>query len=287
MWSIITARISRYDVAEVAKLEWDITHQNDASQEGIAISFELASFQEPYHAQNSNNRQKAIERLAEILKRHQITWLIPSPTNWTINLDELESFFSSEIPALNDLEWFNGVISVSPDDHLEKRKTGHGDEYVQWAILKITKELTQSLFTKSVQDPKLAQIMASRWKESQQAFDCGAYLATIILLGSILEGILFDKAQNEPSRAMAAQAAPKNREGKVGPISNWSLENLINVANECGWISRGSKEFSKALQGYRNLIHPREQLKKDITVGLSECKTARMLIEAILEEWAS
>lgn len=116
-------------------------------------------------------------------------------------------------------------------------------------------------FTKLVQDSQLASLLERRWAEANEDFQAGAYLSTLIMLGSILEGVLLDKALTNPAVAQQSSKAPKDRAGQVRPTGEWTLAQLIDVAHECGWLSKGMKDFSDTLREYRNFIHPREQLR--------------------------
>jgi hypothetical protein len=138
-------------------------------------------------------------------------------------------------------------------------------------------------FVKLVQDQKLAEILAQRCRESIRTFEAEAYLSTIVLLGSILEGTLLDKIQSNPEQANRSKSTPK-KDGKPLPFSEWTLSNLIAVACECDWLDRDVKAFSEALRDYRNLIHPREQLRHQIYPDAGTCQVARTVVEAALED---
>ena len=78
-------------------------------------------------------------------------------------------------------------------------------------------------------------------------------------MGSILEGVLLAIVQMYPRKANQAPSAPKDNNGKVRQFGEWNLNNLINVAHDCGWLQLDVKKFSHTLREYRNLIHPWEQ----------------------------
>jgi hypothetical protein len=78
-------------------------------------------------------------------------------------------------------------------------------------------------------------------------------------MGSILEGVLLAIAHRFPKQAKKAPSAPKDRSKKTRGFDKWTLNDLIEVASECGWIRQDAKKFSHLLRRYRNLIHPWEQ----------------------------
>jgi len=52
-----------------------------------------------------------------------------------------------------------------------------------------------------------------------------------------LEGLLFAVAEKNPKDYNQAKAAP-SKDGKVKPLGDWTLQNLIAVSRELGLIGR-------------------------------------------------
>ncbi|MBN2436075.1 MAG: hypothetical protein JXK07_12490 [Spirochaetes bacterium] len=105
----------------------------------------------------------------------------------------------------------------------------------------------------------LKEIIEQRIEEIRICLKSNASLAVVFLCGSTLEGILLNKAIKNPKDFNTAKAAPKNKENKVKVLSEWTLNDLINVAYEKQFISLNVKNFSHSLREFRNYIHPREQ----------------------------
>jgi len=139
-------------------------------------------------------------------------------------------------------------------------------------------------FSSLIDDPALLELLKARWRESQQTLKTGAYLSTIILLGSILEGMLSHKIQSNPQQAGTAKSAPKDRGNNVRPFSDWSLDAMIAVARECGWLDIDVHGYTVALRGYRNLVHPREQIKNGIYPDEDTCLMSLPIIKAALSD---
>lgn len=59
----------------------------------------------------------------------------------------------------------------------------------------------------------------------------GAYLATVLLLGSILEGVLMAVIRCHPEEANRSPRSPKAG-GRVKPFRDWSPHECIEVACE-------------------------------------------------------
>jgi hypothetical protein len=108
-----------------------------------------------------------------------------------------------------------------------------------------------------IRDGAMAGILQMRLDEAATCREHGACLATIILLGSVLEGALLDVAFRFIATAMQSSRAPKGKK-----LAAWTLAELIDVEHELGWIQPDVQAFSHSLRDYRNFVHPREQLKR-------------------------
>ncbi len=137
-------------------------------------------------------------------------------------------------------------------------------------------------FGNLVHDADLARILAQRWIEANLAFGAGAYLATMILLGSILEGTLLDKTERNPKQANQATSSPK-KDGKVLAFRDWSLDSLIQVAHECDWIKKDMKDFSVVVRNYRNFVHPNQEREQGITPNAGTCRVVWEVVTAALQ----
>lgn len=129
-----------------------------------------------------------------------------------------------------------------------------------------------------VRDPALLQILQLRLAEVQVAYRGQAYLAAVILLGSILEGILIEVVDRHLVAARAAPGAPG------GPLSIWNLRDLIQVVHECGWVKKTYRDYSDYLREYRNLVHPRQQKKLDLFPDAPTCQIAQTVVAAVVDE---
>ena len=141
-------------------------------------------------------------------------------------------------------------------------------------------------FKQLTDDEKLATILESRWKEVTVCIHNEAPLAAIILMGSILEGVLFAFVHKYPCQANKASAAPKDG-GKVKPFKEWTLNELINVAYECGWIQRDARDFTHTLREYRNLIHPQKQLPREEQLDVDTCRICLEVVRATINDLAT
>jgi hypothetical protein len=138
-------------------------------------------------------------------------------------------------------------------------------------------------FESLVKDKTLAGLLRSRLEESRKTRQAGAYLSTIVLLGSILEGVLLEKVMQNPQVAGNANSAPKERD-KTLSFDKWTLDSLIAVAHECGWLDRETHSYAIVLREYRNLIHPREQIKRSLYPDADTCDMSEIVVRTALAD---
>ena len=112
-------------------------------------------------------------------------------------------------------------------------------------------------FQSIVKDSSLAEVLSLRWEEAQKCVDAEAYLAAVVMMGSILEGLLLHEVEYHPASANQATRSPKDpTTGKPKPFHDWGLSVLIDVAHELGWLEGDVRRFSHALRESRNIVHP-------------------------------
>jgi len=133
-------------------------------------------------------------------------------------------------------------------------------------------------------EPLLLELLEVRLKEIEKCINSGAYLSSIIMMGSFLEGLLLAIISLNPKRANQAKTAPKNKDGKVKMFHEWKLQDLISVSHECGWIEVDVKDFSVVLRDYRNMIHPYHQLRKSLHPDLDTAKICLEVLNAVLND---
>ena len=104
-----------------------------------------------------------------------------------------------------------------------------------------------------VADPTLRRILEEFHREAAAVYERGQHIASVFLSGGILEGVLtFALNRRE------AEAKEKYRELRRQPreLPEWSLEDLITVAQSLNLIGEGPAKAAHAVRDFRNLIHP-------------------------------
>ncbi|MDB6063985.1 MAG: hypothetical protein JWR26_193 [Pedosphaera sp.] len=115
-------------------------------------------------------------------------------------------------------------------------------------------------FSKLQLESTLVPILESRLRELDKALKAECPLLVVFMCGSILEGVLLGVARSNIQRFNESPASPKDKEGKVKKLHEWTLANYIDVASDLGLLGLDVKKFGHALRDFRNYIHPYEQM---------------------------
>lgn len=161
--------------------------------------------------------------------------------NWKITRDKKNIYFKKT--SDDDLDTFSYETAEKENDFLEK-------------------QIDETPLEKLGFDGMITDILNLRYTEIKKCLNTKAPLAVIFLIGSTLEGILLGIASKSPKEYNKAQSAPKNKEQKVLQFHDWNLNNYIDVAFEVGHLKKDVKQFSHVLRGFRNYIHPYQQLNE-------------------------
>lgn len=109
-------------------------------------------------------------------------------------------------------------------------------------------------------DSSIKNIIQERLNEIEICVSQEAFLAALLLIGSVLEAILLNTAISNPELFNKADSVPKDKEGKVRKFHDWTLNNYIEVASEIHILKEDVKQFSYVLRNFRNYIHPYQQV---------------------------
>lgn len=127
----------------------------------------------------------------------------------------------------------------------------------------ISRQKLQYSISEIVTDRRLVAVLEQRVVEVEKCRASGCHLAAMILLGSLLEGLLLDAAENRPipesiwdePEAKAENIRPASRADKL------SLQALVYVAHRLKWIDTDAYRIASAVRDFRNLVHPNVQRK--------------------------
>jgi hypothetical protein len=140
-------------------------------------------------------------------------------------------------------------------------------------------------------DRALRENVVGRWQEVELGLGAGTYLASTVMMGSILEAALIARMKLDQSQAMTAASAPREFDAKKGKVvtkalETWMLNDLIGVAEERAWISTVATGVSRLLRDWRNLIHPNAQLRRGVRVGRDEAALLWVVCTAVVTDLA-
>ena len=95
-----------------------------------------------------------------------------------------------------------------------------------------------------VRDEKFGAQLTRRLDEAHTCWKSGACTAAVIMLGSVLEGVLYDVALSRHTD---------------GPKPTDVLARLIDLAERERWIAKDVTDYAHVLRDHRNLVHPKKQ----------------------------
>jgi hypothetical protein len=107
-------------------------------------------------------------------------------------------------------------------------------------------------------DAALVKVLDDRMREAQRCIKADACLSSVILCGSVLEGLCLGYGSRQPERMNRAY---QTRYEKTAPrFHEWRLQTWIDVLTDLGDLSLNVGKFGHALRDFRNYVHPAEQL---------------------------
>lgn len=112
-----------------------------------------------------------------------------------------------------------------------------------------------------VADPKVRAILNQFHEEAVDAFGNERYVAAVILCGGVLEGLLTFALAKHQSEAKEEYRRLVQK-AKIPRISEWHLEELIEIASRVDLISKSAAKGASAVRDFRNLIHPYKLLRR-------------------------
>jgi len=121
-------------------------------------------------------------------------------------------------------------------------------------------------------------IIKQRLDEIERCYDAQAYLASIILIGSVIEAVLLGAAITNRKQFSEATGSPKTA------VEKWNLSSLIDVATEIGMLKKDVGKFSQTVREFRNYVHPFQEASPDFKL---DRHTARICCQVLMATLAS
>lgn len=133
------------------------------------------------------------------------------------------------------------------------------------------------LFARLPVDVAMSQILVERLNEAQRCIDAKAYLAAVIMCGSVLEGMCLGYGSRNIERVNRAYSERFKKSPRQLP--DWRLQEWIDVLARLGDLSPNVENFGHGLRDFRNYVHPAEQLAHGFT---PDAHTARIAFQVVI-----
>lgn len=133
------------------------------------------------------------------------------------------------------------------------------------------------LFAQLPVDAAMSKVLVERMNEAQRCIDAKAYLAAVILCGSVLEGMCLGCGSRNIERVSRAYLEQYKKPPRQLP--EWRLNEWIDVLARIGDLSPNVEKFGHGLRDFRNYVHPAEQLARRFT---PDAHTARIAFQVVI-----
>lgn len=142
-------------------------------------------------------------------------------------------------------------------------------------------------FSPVISNDVMKKILEDRWTEIATCVTGKAPLSATVMMGGLLESILYAKIEKLPDKkpVFTAAAAPKDgTTGKTKELKDWMLQNYLDVAKELKWITEIVHGISNEVRNYRNLVHPHKQYSEKMFVDPDDAKILWEIVKNIARQ---
>jgi len=131
----------------------------------------------------------------------------------------------------------------------------------------------------------ICEVLESRWREAQLSMDNNIIIGSIVLMGSLLEGMLLAVMQKFPAQINQSKCSPIDKKTeKVKQFVDWSFSEMIDCAHDVGWLGLDIRKFSHVLRSFRNFIHPYQQMLCGFNPDIDTCKISWLVVQAAVTD---
>ena len=130
----------------------------------------------------------------------------------------------------------------------------------------------------------LTRAMLDRMSEAQRCIDAKAYLAAVILCGSVLEGVCLGWGAGHPEQVNRAFTTQYGKDPKR--LTDWHLSEWIDVLARAGVLSQNVVKFGVGLRDFRNYVHPAAQLSTGFNPDLHTARIGFQVVIAAVDDMA-
>lgn len=130
--------------------------------------------------------------------------------------------------------------------------------------------------------PDIANNLRFRWEEAARCTKARAWLAAVVMEGSILELVLQAWLREDEVRAMSATGVPRGRGGAIKAVEDWTAAEMIRVAASLDWLEPSLAKYADGLRDTRNLIHPGKQVRERSQPDAGVAGISSQVVKAVL-----
>jgi hypothetical protein len=128
----------------------------------------------------------------------------------------------------------------------------------------------------------LREVLRQDFVEAQLSFGAGAFKATALLAGALIEGMLLDALQSPDTKAndkypQAVQGFPR-----AGGEIDWdrvSLTQLIKAGVELSLLTETEQRFAAGARDYRDTVHPNAEVRQRVRAKKEEAELLLALVK--------
>ncbi len=143
----------------------------------------------------------------------------------------------------------------------------------------------EDIFRRLPVPSEVQELLIQRMYEARACGKAGAYLAAVILSGSVLEGMCLGFGTRNMERVNRAYQERYDR--RPGRLSDWKLVEWLDVLGRLGVLSPNVTRFGHSLREFRNYIHPAEQLRQGFVPDRHTAGIGFQVVVAAAEEIAA
>ncbi|WP_288786692.1 hypothetical protein [uncultured Fibrobacter sp.] len=250
--------------------------------------FNNLGFNDEYQQGFPSRKAYTQEKLERINGTPEIDKCIKTVFN-PINFIEDPTQLQELIDAFNKYLAFDGWMIIRQGKDILIKKANFDESAFSESVGEITEQEFLAKDFGTIEwnqlniENALLPVIKQRVEEISTCLKNNAALSVIFLCGSTLEGLLLNVARVHPREFNTSASAPL-KDQKVKPLQEWTLDNLINVAYEVGFIDLDVKKFSHVLRDFRNYIHPYEQMARNFNPTIETAKISAQVLKAAISQ---
>lgn len=211
------------------------------------------------HGVEIDDRRFSVEGTSKAKRLRYFLRITPPPLTGRVLAALLQHrlVWKSDV-AQSDLDAYRSIVTRFGADVTADIGRAAGGAEVSTEAALLRRVFRPEVFARLPMDVGMTRALVERMQEAQRCIEAEAYLASVILCGSVLEGMCLGFGCRHPERVNRAYAALYSR--SPGGFHVWKLREWIDVLGKLGDLSPNIEKYGHGLRDFRNYVHPAEQL---------------------------